>query len=126
MERNLLTTVLKKIDMKNDIKVFVFGSILNSQQVNDIDILIVYGPKYSVEEAIALRQNLYKSIIFLYNISIDISLLSVHEKEYTFFISEEKAVLIYPAANESEQPCTGFGGSTLLMSKDIQVAEEIP
>jgi predicted nucleotidyltransferase len=86
---------LRKIDFKKNLKVYIFGSCLNTEDNHDIDLFIIYGKKYTVEEAIVLRHQISDLVSKQYNTFADICLLSENEKEYKSYIRKEKALEIY-------------------------------
>jgi predicted nucleotidyltransferase len=95
-ELNLLTTKLKKIDVHKDIHAYIFGSVIRSKTCNDIDLFIVYGGKYSIEEILKIRLIVKDYIRSKFKITADIGLFSENEKEYLLYIVRESAKCIYP------------------------------
>jgi len=89
--------------VKNDavniekIRIYIFGSGLYKTQPRDIDLLVVYDTqKISVQEVLALRNELSKEVFFKFGVSAHICLLSAKEGEYQIFIAQEKAQKIFP------------------------------
>lgn len=94
MDLSLLTTKLKKIDKKNNLRFYLFGSAKIKIMPNDIDLLIVYGNKYSMKEMIEIRKKLKRIIKGMYSLESDIILLSLQESKNNTFILDEKCELL--------------------------------
>jgi predicted nucleotidyltransferase len=78
------------------VEVFLFGSILTSECVNDIDLAIIYDKsKLGLKEAVELRSSLRKHIGGFTDIYSEIVLLSRQENdemEFTQNIRTEKII----------------------------------
>lgn len=90
-------TEIRKIS-ENEIQgftIFLFGSILNSNTPNDIDMLITYeNTVIDIEKALSFRKKMINHIQSIYNLPTDICLLSKQENQSSNFSVEEKAQLI--------------------------------
>ncbi len=91
----------KKTDnyLNQSLDIYLFGSAIYSITPNDIDLLVVYdAEKVSIQEALDFRKDLGLLIANIFNLPSHICLLSNKEKEYRIFITQERAVKIYPIA----------------------------
>lgn len=95
MDLNLLIMKLKKkIDVKQNLKFYLFGSAYYCNQPNDIDLLIVHGEKYTVSEMLNIRKEISIYIKEHYGLKSDIILFSEKEAENNTFIKDEKCILL--------------------------------
>ena len=77
------------------IKIFAFGSVLDSNAPNDIDLLIVFDPAaISLESIIEFRRQLCHQASDLFDLPFDICILTEEEASNNQFIEEERAVQI--------------------------------
>jgi len=78
------------------VEVFLFGSILTSESINDIDLAIIYDKStIGLKEAVELRSSLRKHISGFTDIYSEIVLLSRQENdemEFTQNIRTEKII----------------------------------
>lgn len=85
-----------------NIRFYLFGSIIKDNcKPNDIDILILYDDSsinnfYSV---INLRKILEERLTWIFNLPIDITLLSYKENTEINFVLSEKAEFFYTISN---------------------------
>ncbi len=94
MDLSLLTTKLKKIDRKNNLRFYLFGSAKNEEKPNDLDLMIVYGNKYSLSEMIEIRKISHKIIYELYLLDSDIILFSEKEAGNNSAKNSNKNILL--------------------------------
>lgn len=94
MDLSLLTTKLKKIDKKNNLRFYLFGSAKDKKSPNDIDLLIVYGNKYSMCEMIDIRKEVKLVIKSMHSLDSDIILFSESEAKGNSFIKNERCILL--------------------------------
>ena len=77
------------------VDVFLFGSILSTENVNDIDIAIIYDKtKLEVKEAIEIRKKVRTHIRTIVDFPSEIILLSIEENNEMEFILNTKTELI--------------------------------
>lgn len=93
-----ITMSLQK-GMKNKnlegLKLYLFGSSLNSSSFNDIDLLIEYDDrKFNISSALELRAEISESLRKEFQTEVDICLLSTTENNQTQFIIKEKGILL--------------------------------
>lgn len=96
MAKNLLITNFRR-KIKNYLsfkkisylKIFVFGSILNSNLPRDIDVLIEYPKDMEILDILEIRKELKKIIKNDFNINCDICLLNDIEHIQSRFIEHE-------------------------------------
>lgn len=73
------------------VEVFLFGSILKTEDVNDIDLAIIYDKTMlGVKEAVELRSSIRKHIGGFTDIHSEIVLLSRQENEEMEFIQNTR------------------------------------
>ena len=92
----LQISVRKISKLRNScIKIYLFGSALNSAQHRDIDLLIVYDEKVINMEAILNFRNRLKNDYYkLFRKTLDICLLTKNEDKNNPFRKEENAKLL--------------------------------
>lgn len=77
--------------MPSGINVYLFGSILNAEDCNDIDLIIIYDKKLvDINTAIKIRKSIKENIELISNLDIDILLLSQEEDEEVDFTGNVK------------------------------------
>lgn len=83
------------IKLPKNTRIYVFGSYLNVNNPNDLDLLIEYDPKF-VNPAIAYKKykKLMKPLRTQIKLDIDLTLLTFKEIEETKFLNKSKAVNI--------------------------------
>lgn len=73
------------------IDVYLFGSVLNSEEINDIDLAIVYDNKVvDLETAIKIRISIRDKVEEITKLQSDILLLSQEENDEVEFIYNVK------------------------------------
>ena len=76
-------------------KIYLFGSLLNTEECNDIDLAIIYDNKIiGIEEAIEYRKMIINCIEKEFELPIEIILLSNEENKQTEFVSNIKTEII--------------------------------
>ena len=88
------SNVLKKY-ASLDIKLYIFGSALQSKYPHDLDIAIVYH-YCDIRSVHEIQQWTFQIISSLFNKPIHCILLSYEEDEQVKFLKKEKAKLIIP------------------------------
>ena len=84
-------TKLSQVPKKTE--VFVFGSILTSNDPRDLDIVIVYENSFFIQSAIFDHcSEFVNELNELYNLKIDVTYLSRDESSQTTFIDRVKAI----------------------------------
>ncbi|NLI71193.1 MAG: hypothetical protein GX361_00490 [Bacteroidales bacterium] len=74
------------------VEVFLFGSILKTENFNDIDLAIIYDKTtLGVKEAVELRNSIRKHICNFTDINSEIVLLSRQENEELEFIQNTRS-----------------------------------
>lgn len=73
------------------VEIFLFGSILKTEDINDIDLAIIYDKTtLGVKEAVELRNSIRKYIDVFTDIHSEIILLSRQENEEMEFIQNTR------------------------------------
>lgn len=81
--------IKKEINLHSDFKVYLFGSFLNNDNYNDIDLLILYNSQlFLISEILLFRTLLVNFFKEHFNIILDISLLSYLENKQIDFLSK--------------------------------------
>jgi len=100
MINSITTSLQAKMTNKNleGINFYLFGSIVHSDHINDIDLLIEYDKNIvSIQRALKLRKEIAKHIKKEFKVAADICLLSSAENNQSQFIIKEKGVLLLQA-----------------------------
>lgn len=80
--------IRKEINLHSDFKIYLFGSFINNEIYNDIDLLVLYNSDLIMNTEILLFRNRLVSFFKEnFNISLDISLLSFIENNKIDFLS---------------------------------------
>ncbi|WP_147949503.1 nucleotidyltransferase domain-containing protein [Paenibacillus sp. N3.4] len=78
--------------LKEAINIYVFGSSLENNEPNDLDILLIYdSDRVKIDEILNFRTYLYNKLSKLLMIPIDLSILSIQEENELNFIECESA-----------------------------------
>jgi predicted nucleotidyltransferase len=86
--------VKKKEELKGA-DLYLFGSALHSNNISDLDLLIIYDSDViNAEIAIGIRKVIREKLQRKLDLIIDITLLSIAEQEQTKFIKSEKAIRV--------------------------------
>jgi predicted nucleotidyltransferase len=94
MDIGSLLIDLKKIDKKSDIKTYLFGSTAINGDGSDIDLLLVYGSKYTVKAILKIRADICILLSKKYKKKGDILVFSTVEAANNGFIHDERCRLI--------------------------------
>jgi len=79
----------------NGIEVYLFGSLLKTEECNDIDLAIIYDKDLiGIEDTISIRTNINNVISKELELPVEILLLSKEENIQTEFISNLKTELL--------------------------------
>ncbi|MDQ0220973.1 hypothetical protein [Peribacillus cavernae] len=77
------------MNLHSDFKIILFGSFINQQSYNDIDIIVLYNSNFITSNKIlGFREKLISSFNKKYSINLDISLLSYVENTLVDFLSK--------------------------------------
>lgn len=80
-------------ELPNKVEVYVFGSILISQNANDLDILIIYDSKYYPRNNIyKCCNNIINTLHDVFKLDIDITALSCSENDEINFAKKVEAI----------------------------------
>jgi hypothetical protein len=80
---------------KNGIELWLFGSVLHSDNPQDIDLVLIYDKKViPVDGALELRKHVRRICERTFNIGIDVTLLNVSEANETGFIKMTNAIKV--------------------------------
>lgn len=81
--------IKKEIGLHSDFKIYLFGSFINNEQYNDIDLLILYNSQsILINDILKLRLQLVDYFKKQFDITLDICLLSYEENRLTDFIAK--------------------------------------
>ncbi|MGV7098274.1 nucleotidyltransferase domain-containing protein [Bacillus subtilis] len=81
--------IRKEINLHSDFKIILFGSFINQQSYNDIDILLLYNSRFiTINEILLFREKLISSFNKEYSIILDVSLLSYFENSLVNCLSK--------------------------------------
>ena len=85
------------IDKKEHFQVYLFGSVVYSENPNDVDVAIIYDSRYiAILDAISYRKEIIKMISQqIIPLPVDVILLSVEEEKELNFLSSAKHVKLY-------------------------------
>lgn len=92
---SLITNLKNEIekDLIININIYLFGSAKSSNNYNDIDLLIVYKDNsVNIIDILRLRKKLADNLMSIYEVEIDICILSEQENEETKFIEKENGI----------------------------------
>jgi len=92
---SLITNLKNEIDkdLIINIKIYLFGSAKSSNNYNDIDLLIVYKDNsVNIVDILLLRKKIADKLKSIYEVGIDICILSEKENEETKFIEKENGI----------------------------------
>lgn len=82
----------EKEKLKEGINIYVFGSSLEDNEPNDLDLLLVYdSDRIEIDKILRIRTYLYNKLNKLFMIPIDLSILSIQEEKELNFIECESA-----------------------------------
>ncbi|OIU71022.1 hypothetical protein BHE18_08210 [Rossellomorea aquimaris] len=81
-----------------NVRFYLFGSVLNNMEYNDVDILILYdgSNRNNIIRVIQLRKVLWELSSIVMKEELDITLLTYKENEERDFIGSENAEYFYP------------------------------
>lgn len=84
-----------KIEPKQHFNLYLFGSVLYSDNPSDIDIAIIYDKKFvNIQEAVQYRHELLENLTEVTPLKIDTILLSNEEETETEFLLNAKHFLL--------------------------------
>ena len=90
-----LQTLMKKRNLGDpDIRIGVFGSCTRQIDVTDIDLLLVYRPKVSLDRMEKLKSALRMAIGQTYGLATDFVTFSANKASENPFIQEERVALV--------------------------------
>ena len=83
-------------DEIKEVKIYAFGSALFSDAPGDIDLAIVFDPTtVGIDAVLEFRRHLQRRARGIFEVPLDICLLTEGEARNNGFLEEERAVRIY-------------------------------